>query len=159
MRVCGNALARKRNNFYVNCREWRCSWGILIPQASGGPKRRPPFLGGNQRGGINMHEKLEKLNREFERLARRDFSEEEQLLNETYREITAADAVGIFTNLRFLVNQDGETLGVTFNCSNEFGQFFVDTADQYICSSDARIPLSDDVCADINSAFEELRDF
>lgn len=106
-----------------------------------------------------MREKVEKLNREFERLARGDFTEDEQLLNESCRELTAADAVGAFTNLRFLVNQDGETLGVTFNCSNEFGQFFVNTADQYICSGDVRISLSDEVCADIDSAFEELRDF
>lgn len=116
-------------------------------------------LGGNPKRGKNMHERLEKLNREFERLARGDFSEEELLACETCREITAADAIGDFTSLRFLVNQDGETLGVTFNCSNEFGQFFVNTADQYICAGDVRIFLSDDVCDDINSAFEELRDF
>lgn len=106
-----------------------------------------------------MRERLEKLNREFERLARGDFSEDEQLLNDTYREISAADIIGTFTNLRFLVNQGGETLGVSFDCENEFGRFFVNTADQYVCASGIKIPLAEDVCADINSAFEELRDF
>lgn len=106
-----------------------------------------------------MREKLERLNREFERLANGDFTEDELLAYETCREITAADIIGVFTDLRFHLNQYGETLGVTFNCENQFGEFFVNTADQYIQAGGVRIPLADDVCDDINSAFGELRDF
>lgn len=95
--------------------------------------------------------------RELERLYNGELTEAERLAQAYSREVSVADAIGTFTDVRYISDQFCNLLGVQVDCKNDYGKIFIDTLEQSAASGCEKVRLPEEIAEEITNLFAEIR--